>query len=410
MRVPGRDVICVAVCLVAAGVVPPANAAGSSPLPQSPQAQRIIEQVEEIFHVRPDRADTCVEVLNGVLRDFPGTHQAALALAYLSYGNKALGNDDAATAFREQLERDFPSSLALGELLLLLAEKREQDGSYEEARGYYDKAISILDGHLDSQDGRAMRYTAGRCLAQMLEQRLADPVAAVTVLQTTAAKFPGEDAQASAWRIIADFAGRYGGRAGVPSFDSLASADLPNSDPESRAAAMLAAARVRCERGEYDASASVLQSLTSAYPASKHAPGVLLQRARVLAKTEPANVDARMALWKAVIDLYPGDPRCATAYMERANLLRASGKIDEAIAERKAGRDNAALVAVARGYMSVALGDIYRDDLHDGQKAIAAYQQARLLGAGFPAGWTAVRRLEAMNIDPWPDLSGGHIR
>ena len=153
-----------------------------------------------------------------------------------------------------------------------------------------------------------------------------------------------------------------------------------------------------------------MQTLTSAYPASKHEPGVLLQRARVLEKTEPANVDARMALWKAVIDLYPGDPRCAAAYMERANLLRASGKIEEAIAERKAGRDNTALIPVARGYMSVALGDIYRHELHDGQNAIAAYQQARLLGAGFPAAWTAVRRLEAMNIDPWPDLSGGDSR
>jgi len=401
MRVPANALTAAVLAMAVTSLLCPALATSPPALPQSSAGQRIIERVEEIFHVHPERAETCVALLDGVLKDYPGTHQAASALAYLSYGNQMLGNAEAAREFQQRLEREFPDSLALGELLLLGGEKAEADGDHQLARAGYERAITVLDKHLDAQDGRLMRYTAGRCLAQLLEQEFDLPAEAFAVGKETAAKFPGESGQTSAWRFMADFAYAHGGDDGVPTLESMARGDLSGLDAQSRAAAMLGAARLYFEQKDYGRSAAALDSLVAAYPETRQLPDALMHQARLMGALQAQDADARLALWQSVIERYPSDPRCATAYMERANLFLRIGQVDDAISERKAGRDNAALLPVARGYMCVVLGDIFRD-LGNKEEAIAAYQQARLLGGGTPAGWSAVRRLEALGVNPWP--------
>ncbi len=283
-------------------------------LPESAEAQAIIYKAQEILYTHPERAEECARLLNGVLEKYPGTRQASLALAHLSYMNHAtLKNMTEAEQFQERLEKEFPNSLALGELLVRRGKAYEKAGDIQKAKQAYERSFEILDKFLPRYDATLLRRDATRQLAFLLEEQLGDPAAGVKVLLDADKVFAGTITQQSVWDYIAWIAIRHGGVSGVPSLQDLSSGNLPDRDADARAAAMLGAVHWQLLRRDYRKAADILSSLEANYSGTSHQVGVVLFKAQVLKFLEPENVQGRLALWEQAIKQWPNDPRIAEA-------------------------------------------------------------------------------------------------
>jgi tetratricopeptide (TPR) repeat protein len=369
-------------------------------LPESPDAQPLVNGAEEIFHVHPERASQDgAPLLQRVLEQYPGTRQASLALAYLSYGHHALGDTEAAARYQEQLEATFPGSMALGECHLLRGEAWFKAGDKERARQCYARAVEILNQHLDKQDGRLMRWWAADKLVSFYEH--SDPQQAVNILMQAAQALRSTPQQVLAWRQILKIVGAHspGDVPSVPSLTQVSDDDLSGLDPESRAAAMLALAQNDIETDEYVTAMGILARLRAAYAASSHMPGVLLASADLAKRLNPQDSEQVLRLWNEAVERYPRDERVSNAHFALARHYAAAADVSQALAHLRAVRDNALFVAASRGLACLELGDIYRAQGNDAE-AGRCYQDARVLGAGTDPAWQAVRKLEAMGITP----------
>jgi tetratricopeptide (TPR) repeat protein len=381
--------------LVAVARVP---AFGAPPdLPDSQPGQALVNRAEEIFRVHPEKAKAeAVPLLQRVLDDYPGTRQASLALAYLSYGHHAIGDPESAAKYQQQLETAFPASRALGELYLLRGEAWYMSGEKERGRQNYAAAVEILSQHVSHQDGRLMRWFAADKLAALYDQE-SNPQQAVSILKEAAQALRGTPQEVAAWREILRITEAHQGEipALTPTLTQVRDDDLSGLTTDARAAAMLALASNDAESARYEAALTLLLRIAERYSGSAHMPGVLISRADLVTRLDPEHPDASITLWREAIERYPRDERVSEAHFALARQAIAEGATAQATAHLQAIRDNIAFVPAARGLACVKLGDAYRA-LGDDAQARRCYQDARTLGAGTDPAWQAVRKLEEM--------------
>jgi tetratricopeptide (TPR) repeat protein len=320
-------------------------------LPESKSGQALVNRAEEIFRVHPEKAKAeAVPLLQRVLGDYPGTRQTSLALAYLSYGHHAIGDLESAAKYQQQLEAAFPASRALGELYLLRGEAWYMGGDKERGRQNYAAAVDILTQHVSNQDGRLMRWWAADKLAAFYEEH-SDTAQAVIILKDAAQALRGTPQEVATWREVLRLVEAHEGEnpALTPTLTQVRNDDLSDLASDARAAALVALARNEDASTHYDAAATLLLRVADRYPASAHMAEVLISRARLASALDKEHPEAAVDLRKQAIERYPRDERVSDAHFALARHFGKARDLEQAVAQWRAIRDNAAFVPAARG-------------------------------------------------------------